>query len=341
MHAKGTEPAGATTRGASSPGSLMRRITALRTRIMAWRPVRAVMLYLERKGPAFADAITYRALFSVFAALLLGFSAAGLWLAGNPPAWDALLGAVDRAVPGLLGLVDTDSLDPAALGLGAGLSIAGILSLGGLVGAALSAIGALRTALRALAGTDDEDVAWYGVILRNLLLAVAIAAGVGVSAVASVSGSVGIRAISRSFGAEDGSAGWMQRVVEVGVVFVFDALLVAALFAVLSGLRVPARALWQGAALGAVGLVVLQQLSGLFVRGAASNPLLASFAALIALLIWMNLSAQVILVASAYIVTAAGDDAAYRRRREKLSRRSRSPEGAHRMRSPRPRRTMR
>jgi membrane protein len=34
-----------------------------------------------------ADSVTYRALFSVFAGVLLGFSIAALWLAGNPVAW--------------------------------------------------------------------------------------------------------------------------------------------------------------------------------------------------------------------------------------------------------------
>ena len=60
---------------------------------------------------------------------------------------------------------------------------------------------------------------------------------------------------------------------------------------------------WPGAFYGAIGLTVLQQLSSLFVGGAASNPLLASFASLIALLLWFNLSAQVILIAGAYIIT--------------------------------------
>ena len=42
-------------------------------------------------------------------------------------------------------------------------------------------------------------------------------------------------------------------------------------------------------------------------RGATSNPLLGTFAALIALLLWFNLSAQVILIASSYIVVAAAE----------------------------------
>ena len=35
-------------------------------------------------------------LFSIFAGVLLGFSVAALWLAGNPDAWQALIDAVTR-----------------------------------------------------------------------------------------------------------------------------------------------------------------------------------------------------------------------------------------------------
>ncbi|MFV0373709.1 MAG: YihY/virulence factor BrkB family protein, partial [Microbacterium sp.] len=45
-----------------------------------------------------------------------------------------------------------------------------------------------------------------------------------------------------------------------------------------------------------------------FVGGAARNPLLASFASLIALLLWFNLSAQVILIAASFIVTKHLED---------------------------------
>lgn len=85
------------------PG-LIARIT---TPAIAWalsrRPVRAALLYSERRGPMLADSVTYRALFSVFAGVLLGFSIAALWLAGNPDAWRAIIQAVQSAVPGLIG----------------------------------------------------------------------------------------------------------------------------------------------------------------------------------------------------------------------------------------------
>ena len=98
------------------------------------------------------------------------------------------------------------------------------------------------------------------------------------------------------------------RVVSLVLVFVLDAAAIAVLFRTLSGVKASWRTLLPGAFYGAIGLTVLQQLSSLFVGGAASNPLLASFASLIALLLWFNLSAQVILLAGAYIITSVDEE---------------------------------
>ena len=53
---------------------------------------------------------------------------------------------------------------------------------------------------------------------------------------------------------------------------------------------------------------MLQQLSFLFVGAVSRNPIYTSFASLIALLVWLNLSAQVILIAGAYIVTGVAEE---------------------------------
>ena len=276
-------------------------------RVLSWRVARAWLLYSEKHGPALADGITYRALFSVFAAVLLGFSAAGLWLAGNPEALAALARAVDAAVPGLVG--SGGLIDPAKITAPTGLSIAGIVSLAGLIGAALGAIGSLRIALRTLAGALADDVQWYWVIARNLGLALGIGIGFALSAAATVIGSVGLDQIADLLGFRHSPAtAWIERLLSLLIVFALDTALIAGLFSVLSGVRARARALWAGSLLGGLGLLVLQQLSTLFVGGAASNPLLASFAALIALLLWLNLSAQVVLLAGAWIITGVEDD---------------------------------
>lgn len=251
-----------------------------------------------------ADSVTYRALFSVFAGVLLGFSIAALWLAGNPAALQAIIDAVEAAVPGLIG--EEGVIDPDALRAPASFSIAGIISLIALVGAALSAIGSLRTAVRVLAGTLQDDILWIWVILRNLALALGIGLAFVVSAGLTFVGQLGVTWIADILGLPSDSPAvtWGVRLLSLLVVFALDTALIIGVFRVLSGVRPAARSLWPGALLGAFGLLVLQELSGLFVGGATSNPLLASFATLLALLIWLNFSAQVMLFACAYIVTA-------------------------------------
>ena len=280
-------------------------------RIIAWAlartPVRAFLRYSESRGPMLADSVTYRALFSIFAGVLLGFSIAALWLAGDPQAWRALVDAVDRAIPGLVGeggLIKVDAIEAPA-----GLSIAGVVSLAGLLGAAIGAIGSLRLALHTISETPTDDLAWYWVILRNLALAIGVGAALGASAVVTVVGTAGIGILADAVGLRPDNplVAFGGRSLAILVTFVLDAAAIAVLFRLLSGIRPPAKSLWAGALLGAVGLTVLQTLSGLFVGGASSNPLLASFATLVALLLWMNLSSQVILIASAYIVESAAE----------------------------------
>lgn len=286
------------------PGLVARITGPLIAWALARRPVRAALLYSERRGPMLADSVTYRALFSVFAGVLLGFSIAALWLAGNPAALQAIIDAVEAAVPGLIG--EEGVIDPDALRAPASFSIAGIISLIALVGAALSAIGSLRTAVRVLAGTLQDDILWIWVILRNLALALGIGLAFVVSAGLTFVGQLGVTWIADILGLPSDSPAvtWGVRLLSLLVVFALDTALIIGVFRVLSGVRPAARSLWPGALLGAFGLLVLQELSGLFVGGATSNPLLASFATLLALLIWLNFSAQVMLFACAYIVTA-------------------------------------
>lgn len=290
---------------ADRPG-LIPRVSAAAIRwALRQRPVRAFLLYSERRGPMLADSVTYRALFSVFSAVLLGFSIAALWLAGNPDAWDAIIDAVQSVVPGLIG-GEGAIIDPSDLQAPISLSIAGAVSVITLTGSALAAVGSLRTAVRILAGTAQSDVLFIWVMLRNLLLAI----GIGLSFVAAAAitfiGRIGITWIAGLLGIADDSAVaiWSIRIVSLLVVLALDTALIAGVFRVLSGTKPSARSLWGGALLGGIGLLVLQELSGLFIGGATSNPLLASFASLLALLIWLNLSTQVILIASAFIVTS-------------------------------------
>lgn len=286
------------------PGFIPRVSGAAIRWALSRRPIRAALLYSERRGPMLADSVTYRALFSIFAGVLLGFSIAALWLAGNPDAWQSIISAVQSVVPGLIG--EDGVIDPSDLERPASFSIAGIVSLIALVGAGLGAIGSLRTAVRVIAGTTHDDILIIWVILRNLALAIGIAVSFVAAALLTFVGQIGVAWVNDLLGlpADSDVATWTVRLLSLLVVFALNTALVAAIFRVLSGVKPSARSLWSGALLGAAGLFVLQQLSSLFVGGATSNPLLASFGSLLALLIWLNFSSQVILIACAYIVTS-------------------------------------
>lgn len=173
----------------------------------------------------------------------------------------------------------------------------------------LGAVSNLRTALRIIADKPSGDSFFLWLMARNLLVALGFGSLLGLAAALSVFSGIGIETIASWIGAESsGAVNTATRIVSVIVIFVIDTAAVALVFRLLSGMKTSAKALWVGAAYGGFGLIVLQEFSSLFVRGATTNPLLASFAALIALLLWFNLSAQVILIASSYIVVATEDE---------------------------------
>jgi membrane protein len=284
---------------------LLRRVTAW---ALQQRLVRAYLVYSGRRGPILADSVTYRTLFSVFAGVLIGFSFAAIWLAGNPDGLAALVRAVDSAIPGLVG--PDGLIDVAAIQAPAGFTIAGILGSLGLVGAAIGAIGSLRSALRQIADVTTEDTFVVWVILRNLALAIGVGVALAAAAAVTFLATAGLAVVRDWLGisADSWVTGILTWLISTVIVLALDSSVVAAAFALLSGVRVRRATLLRGALLGGIGLVVLQQLSGLFVGSAGSNPLLATFAALIALLLWLNLSSQVILLAGAYITVGHEED---------------------------------
>jgi membrane protein len=287
------------------PSWLSRTVSAAIAWALGLRFVRALLLFSEKRASTLADGITYRALFSIFAAVLLGFSVAGLWLAGNPAAWQVLVETVSYAIPGLLG--EDGLVDPNTINAPISFSVTGIISLVALIGAANGAVASMRTALRRIADTEADDLAFPWVLLRDLALAVGIAIAFALSAGLTFAARLGMR----EFEQWTGWAGvwWSGQAVSLLIVLALNVALVAGVIVVISGMKPSARALWTGSLMGGLGLLALQELSSLFVGGASNNPLLASFASLIALLLWVNFSILVVLYAACYICTSIEDEA--------------------------------
>jgi membrane protein len=144
---------------------------------------------------------------------------------------------------------------------------------------------------------------------RDLALGVGLGVVLLVSAVLSVAGTSATGYLLGLAGVQSKTviATVVSRVVTLGVMFVLDTVVLAALYRLLAAIKIPRRRLLAGSLLGAVGLGVLKTLGSALLGGATNNPLIASFAVLAGLLVFFNLVCQVILIAASWIATGLED----------------------------------
>ena len=291
-------------------GGLVARLKPVGARIARLKPVRVFLNYTENRGPLMAAGLSFHAIFAVFAALWLGFAAAGLFLQANPAIRDAFLDLVRASVPGLIsspereGAIEANDLFEAQV-----LGWTGAVAAGVLLFTALGWLDACRQAVRGIFELPASSTNFLLLKLKDFGLAIGFGVVVIVSAALSLFSTEGLAAILSAVGLESDSplAGVFGRIVALTVMFALDLVVLAALFRVIAEVPIPAPRLFQGAFFGAVGLGVLKVLGNLLLGGATRNPLLASFAVIIGLLIWFNFVCQVILAAASWIAVDLAD----------------------------------
>lgn len=279
--------------------------------IMALKPVRVWLHFTERRGLLLAGGLSYQSLFAVFAGIWVGFATGGLVLQANPQLADAFFTLLATSVPGLIAWQGAEGvIQPEQLLQLKVLGITGAIAAGALAFTALGWLSSARDAVRALFDLPGQKLNFFLLKLKDLGLGLGFGAVLLVSAALSVFSTqatgavldwVGIRSDSLIANAVGSAAGLL-------IMLALDTGVLAALFRVLSGLVIPLRRLLFGSLLGGIGLGVLKVLGSLLLGGASRNPLLASFAILIGLLIWFNLVCTVILVTSSWIAVGMADD---------------------------------
>ena len=287
----------------------VKQVTLLTRRIMAWRPVRAVTHFAETGGAILAGGMTYQAVFAVFAAIWVGFSIAGLVLGSNELLTSALIDIINQSVPGLIGtrgVIDPKLLDSASTGV---LTWTGAVALVGLLWTTLGWLSTTTQAVRTIFRMPRDATLFVLVKLRELGLGILFGIALIVSALISLASTealgtiLGLVGISRdSFWFTAGA-----RTIGLLVVLVIDTATLATLFRVLSRVYIPHRHLVLGSALGGVALGALKVLGGTLLGRTGSNPLLATFAVIIGLLIWFNLMNTVILLTASWISVGMED----------------------------------
>ncbi len=288
----------------------MKRIKAVIAWISALRPARVVIQFSERHGFLLAAGLSFQLIFAVFAGIWVGFASAGLILRANPQISDAVFTTLARSVPGLIAWDGNEGVvDPAQLLQVEILGWTGAIAAVGLLFTAISWLSSARDAVRALFDLPGERTNFLLLKLRDSGLAVAFGIAIIVSSALSVF----------STQALDVALGWLPfdgrsvvstavgRIVGLTLMLALDTLVLAILYRVLSGLRIPAQRLFAGALLGGAALGVVKILGGLLLGGAGRNPLLAGFAVIIGLLIWFNLICVIILMGASWIAVGMAD----------------------------------
>ncbi len=285
-----------------SPGfaGVVERVKAL----LAWwqrtRAARANARFGAAGGGLLTGGIAYATLFSVFAGLTIGFTAFMAVLGSNEDLREQVLQAVGDSLPGLVDTGDGQGmLDPDDLVMTTGLSIAGIVAFVVLLVSAISAVAALRTAVRAMFDAHDAGNAVAGKLRElggfvTIGLAVLLSALLGLAVTSAADWLLGVVGWSDS-------SGLVVRVLGILVAFVVDVAVFVMVVRVLAGQSPPQRDLLGGAAIAAFGLGVVRVLGTSVVAGSVrGNPVLAPFAVIVVLLLWINLIARIVLLAAAW-----------------------------------------
>ncbi|WP_120338037.1 YihY/virulence factor BrkB family protein [Cryobacterium soli] len=283
------------------------KIGDLIKRVMASRPVRVFTHFGQSRGPILAAGMAYQAIFAIFAALWLVFSVAGLWLTANPDLMDRLFALINQSVPGLIG--EKGVVNPDTLSNTGALTWSSAIALVGLLATTLGWLNTTSQAVRGIFGMGQETTFFVLVKLRELGLGLLFGLALVVSAVISIVSTELLRSVLGLFGQGADSFWFIASSQAIGllIVLIIDTLTLAALFRVLSHVRIPWRNLLVGSLLGAIALGVLKVLGAALLGGAAKNPLLAGFAVIIGLLIWFNLTSTVTLISASWIAVGMQD----------------------------------
>lgn len=288
---------------AAGPGAAVtERFDALRRR----RPlldhaVRMQEHYNAVRATQQAGAVTYFAFLSFFPILALAVFVVGQISVIYPNANSALRESIDAVIPGMIGSGEHQiSLDDIR-------TFSGIAAIAGLAGVLYTGLGWVSALRRALAtvfviptGAQPGFVAGK---LRDLLALVVLGAVlfVGVAFTGFVAGFSGDVLHWLGLNSE---LGWLVRLVTVVLGLGSGMLVFYLMYRLLVAPPVPPRALWAGAALGAVGFEILKQASGLLLSQTRGQPAFQAFGTALILLLWMNFTSRVILYGACWAWTS-------------------------------------
>ena len=286
--------------------------TKLTQATLAWFPIRVWRHFLINNGFLLGAGISYQALFAIFAAIYVAFAITGLWLGGNADAVNAMIELINSYIPGLIS--DTGAIKPSQVQQIASettgvLGVTGIIALVTVIWTAIGWVTYSRRGVRDMFGLPPDRRSYVLLKARDLVAAIIFGVALIVGALLSNISAWAFAWVMSLFGIDIGT-GMLDTSIRIGSVIVSFALnstALAALFRFLTGTQLKWRSIWPGALLGGAALTVLQFGAGLLLSYTPSNPLLATFAIFVGLLLWFKISGIILLVAAAWTAVATKD----------------------------------
>ncbi|MFB7371544.1 YihY/virulence factor BrkB family protein [Streptomyces sp. NPDC056222] len=219
-----------------------------------------------------------------------------------------------------------DKVSDQVPGISDQLNIGGLVDNAGTIGLVAGAlllftgigwVGSMRECLRAVWGLDDEDEGNPVVRKGKDALVLFGLGGVGLcSLAASWLGSTAVGWSADRVGISgEGATGILLQVASVAVAAVAGFLVLLYLLTLLPGVRPPRRRLVVAAVIGAIGFELLKLLIGGYMREVAGKSMYGAFGVPVALLLWINFTAKLLLFCAAWTATGASESARRRRPR--------------------------
>lgn len=263
--------------------------------------------YVRQNGNVLAGGIAYYSLASIAAAIVLGVTIASLAIFNNPSFRDKVIDYVGQSIPGLFpdgeqpGLIDPDSIQVSAVS-----GLVGVVAFFVLIYTATRYLRGLRAGVRTMLG-DAAGTKIPGT-LRDIIVLIALALIAVVGAALQVIAVNFAGLVAGLFG-KSAVAPWTVSILAFLVGFLMDCAFVALVLLVLGRANSTRRIMLPTILAAGFAFAVLQAASGLLVASASNNAVLAPFASIIALMLFVDLTARTLLIAAAWIGAIAEHEA--------------------------------
>lgn len=264
--------------------------------------VRTGERYQGQRGDFYAAGITYFTVLALFPLLMVAFSVAGFVLVRDPELLDRIRDEITDAVPGPMGSTVKDLIDSA-------INSRATVGVIGLLGAAYSGLGWMANLRAALTEQWEQKSPKPNFLVTKVHdlgalvgLALAMVISLGVSALGS--GTLGKRVI-----------GWLglEHVMGMGTLLTVVTVLVGigATWAVFTWMiaRLPRepvgiRSAMRGALIAAVAFEIFKRVAVFYLQKVVSGPAGVAFGPIIGLMVFANITARIVLLATAFAATS-------------------------------------